>query len=172
MDQQTQPTHENQRRRMAIHSVLNPDEDTRTARSQPSRESSVGVSSRTTTPITSSTCPDQNHGDENDARCDQLTSKKKSTSSGIIASTSEWTGETSRPPTMPNSPNDSAKDSRASSASTIDAAKRTAFRECESEIEQLRPTSRTVCAAGSLDFGIRGCVHNVRVILSPRPKCI
>ncbi|MCJ1421419.1 hypothetical protein MMC32_007782 [Xylographa parallela] len=42
MDQQTRTTNENQRRRMAIHSVLNPDEGTHTARSQPSRESSVG----------------------------------------------------------------------------------------------------------------------------------
>ena len=42
MGQQTQPDHEDQRRRMAIHSVLNPEENSHTGRNQPSRESSVG----------------------------------------------------------------------------------------------------------------------------------
>ena len=42
MDQQSQRTNENQRRRMAIHSVLNPDEGPHTAKSRLSRESSVG----------------------------------------------------------------------------------------------------------------------------------
>ena len=41
MDRQTQPTNEIQRRRMAIHSVLNPDNSTHMTRSQPSRESSI-----------------------------------------------------------------------------------------------------------------------------------
>ncbi|MCJ1434944.1 hypothetical protein MMC27_004314 [Xylographa pallens] len=123
------------------------------------------TSSRATTPtksITAGTCPDRTPGDVNAGRCGQLTSKKKSISSGITASTLEWTGETYGQPTMPSSPIGSAGDSRASNASTIDAVKRTAFHECESGIEQPRPTSRTGCVAGYLDFGTRGCGHNIK----------